>query len=267
MNIYLHEFRTSVRSVIIWSAALTLLLLAFLSIFSSLAPDAALLNEAMAKMPKEMLIAFGLNGVDLSSVMGSFSFVFVFCQLCLAIQAANYGVSLVSVEERDMTADFLLAKPVGRTRILTSKLLAALTSLTITNLVVWIASVILVPAFSNGRTYAPQALVLLLLSIVLFQLFFLAVGVLVSLIMKRVRSVTAVSMALAFGTYALNAFGGLLGKNTFDLLSPFKYFDPNYIITNLAYDTPLVLLSLVIIVVAVVGSYALYTRRDIQTAV
>ena len=28
---------------------------------------------------------------------------------CLAIQAANYGVALVSVEERDMTADFLLA--------------------------------------------------------------------------------------------------------------------------------------------------------------
>src|ERR1700686_194536 len=112
MNIYKQEFRMTVRSVIIWSAALTVLLLAFLSIFSSLAPDAALLNEAMAKMPKALLVAFGMNGVDLSTVMGFYSFVFVFCQLCLAIQAANYGVGLVSVEERDMTADFLLAKPV-----------------------------------------------------------------------------------------------------------------------------------------------------------
>src|SRR3977135_4454851 len=108
MNIYRHEFRMTVRSVIIWSTALTVLLLAFLSIFSSLAPDAALLNEAMSKMPKELLIAFGLKVVALSSVMGFYSFVFVFCQLCLAIQAANYGAGLVSVEERDMTADFLL---------------------------------------------------------------------------------------------------------------------------------------------------------------
>ena len=266
MNIYKHEFRMTVRSVVIWSIALAVLLLAFLSIFSSLAPDAALLNEAMAKMPKALLVAFGISGVDLSTVMGFYSFVFVFCQLCLAIQAANYGVGLVSVEERDMTADFLLAKPVGRTRILTSKLLAAFTSLTITNLVVWISSLILIAAFRDGRAYDPQALILLLLSIVVFQLYFLAVGVLISLIMKRVQSVTAVSMALAFGLYALNAFGGLLGKNTFDLLSPFKYFDPTYIINHVAYDTPLVLVSLVIIVLSVAGSYVLYTRRDIQTA-
>ena len=48
----------------------------------------------------------------------------------IALQAANYGYSLVSVEERELTADFLLSKPVGRVQILTSKLLAALRDLT-----------------------------------------------------------------------------------------------------------------------------------------
>ena len=67
-----------------------------------------------------------MNGIDLATVLGYFGLVFLFVQLCLAIQAANYGFALVSVEEREWTADFLLAKPVGRSQIMTSKLLAAL---------------------------------------------------------------------------------------------------------------------------------------------
>ena len=79
-----------------------------------------------------------MTSIDLSTVLGFYSFAFLFTQICLAIQAANYGFSLVSIEERELTADFLLAKPVGRTQILTSKLLAALSGLTITNIVIWV---------------------------------------------------------------------------------------------------------------------------------
>jgi len=94
----------------------------------------------MASFPEELLIAFGMTDIDMSTILGFFGLIFLIIQICLAIQAANYGFSLVSVEETDLTADFLLAKPVGRTKIMTSKLLAAITGLTITNLVVWISS-------------------------------------------------------------------------------------------------------------------------------
>lgn len=106
-----------------------------------------------------------------------------------------------------------------------------------------------------------------LLTILPFQLFFLSVGILVSLLMKRVRSVTSVSMALAFGMYVLSAFGGMLGADTFDLITPFKHFEPNAIVTNAAYDVPLVLISVTVTVVSIAGSYLLYARRNIQTAV
>lgn len=267
MNIYKLEFKMNLRSVITWSVSITLLLFVFMSIFSSFAKDAALLNETMAQMPPELLTAFGMTGLDLSTVLGYYSLIFLFCQICLAIQAANYGFALVSVEERDLTADFLLAKPVGRASILTNKLLAALTSLTITNVVIWIGSFAFINMFRDGRSYETKPLLLLLLSIIVFQLFFLSVGILISLLMKRVRSVTSVSMALAFGMYVLSAFGGMLGKDTLDLITPFKHFEPNYIITNAAYDTPLVLLSVSVIIISIVGSYLLYAKRDIHTAV
>jgi ABC-2 type transport system permease protein len=267
MNIFQHEFKMYLRSVITWSVAVAVLIFVYVSLFSSFAQDAELLNEVMANFPQELRTAFGMNGLDLATVLGYFSFAFLFTQLCLAIQAANYGFSLVSIEEREWTADFLLAKPVGRTQILTSKLLAVLSGLTITNIVVWISSFAFINLFKGDRTYETTPLLLLLLSIAVFQLFFLSVGLVVSLLVKRIRSVTPYAMALGFGMYVLSVFGDMLGESVLEKITPFKHFEPNYIIQHGAYDVPLVLISVSVIVISLVGSYVLYTRRNIPAIV
>jgi len=267
MNIYKHELKMHLKSVVTWSISLALLIAIYLSAFSTFAADAEMVGEMLKNFPQELLMAFGMDTMDFASVTGFYGLVFLFCQICLAIQAANYGFSLVSIEERELTADFLLAKPVGRTHILTSKLLSAITSLTITNLVVWVSSFVTINLVRDGREYDVNAVVVLLLSIVIFQLFFLTVGMFISLLVKRVRTVTPFSMALAFGMYVLTAFGGMLGDENLELISPFKHFDPNYILKNAAYDMPLVMISVVAILVSIVGSYALYARRNIPSAV
>ncbi|MDH5506554.1 MAG: ABC transporter permease [Anaerolineae bacterium] len=267
MNIYKHEFKMHIRSVVTWSASLALMIFIFMSLFTSLAIDAELMNEMLAQFPEELLIAFGMTNLDWTSVLGYYSFIFLFCQLILAIQAGNYGFGLVSVEERELTADFLLAKPVKRSSILTSKFLAALTGLTVTNAVVWVSSILAVNLYRGERTYEAKPLFLLLLSIIIFQLVFFSVGLLISLLVKRVRSVTPYAMALAFGTYVLSAFGSMLGDAKLEKLTPFQHFEPNYIIANAAYNTPLVLISVALIVVSVTGSYLLYQKRNIPTPV
>jgi ABC-2 type transport system permease protein len=267
VNIYQREFRAYLQSVIAWSMAVAALIFLLVSLFASIAQDAELMNEALARFPEQLRAAFGLNGVDLSTVLGYFAFVFLFAQICLAIQAANYGFSLVSVEEREWTADFLLAKPVGRTQILTTKLLAALSGLTITNVIVWISSLGAIYLFKGDRTYDAKPLLLLLLSIVIFQLFFLTVGLVVSLLVKRIRSVTPYAMALGLGMYVLSVFGDMLGESALEKITPFRHFDPASIIQRQAYDVPLVLISVSAIVISLVGSYMLYTRRDISSAV
>ncbi len=267
MNIYKHEFKMKIRSVIVWSLAIGLLIFIYLSIFSSIAVDAKLLSEMMASFPEEFLIAFGMTDIDMSTILGFFGLIFLFIQICLAIQAANYGFSLVSVEETDLTADFLLAKPVGRTKIMTSKLLAAITGLTITNLVVWISSFVFLRMYSDGGQFETKPVLVLMLSIAVFQLFFLTVGMLISLLVKRVRSVTPYSMALVFGLYVLNAFGGMIGEDKLEILSPFKHFEPNYILKHATYDLPLAWISVAAIVISIVGSYVLYSRRNIRSAV
>ena len=72
-------------------------------------------------------------------------------------------------------------------------------------------------------------------------------------------------MGLVFGLYVLSAFSGMLGDDILSNITPFKHFEANYIVTNGAFDTPLVLLSLSLIIISVVGSYILYSRRNIYS--
>ena len=163
INIFRHEMSSRVRSVIIWSLSIAALVIFYYSIFPSFAEDAALSNQLMAKFPKELRDAFGLGKVDLSTILGFFTLVFVFIQLCLAIQAGNFGFGLVSIEETEKTADFLLTRPVSRFRIFTNKLLAAICSLLITDIIVSLAIFLAITSFKGERTYDASTLLLVLL--------------------------------------------------------------------------------------------------------
>src|SRR4030066_59435 len=144
-NIYQHEFRSRLKSVVIWSVSVAFIVVFYLSLYPVFSDQAAMMNEFLARYPAQLRAAFGLDKIDLSSVLGFYAFIFMFVQLCLAIQASNYGFGLVSVEESELTADFLLSKPVSRTRVLTSKLLAVFTSLFVTDLVIWVSTFICLP--------------------------------------------------------------------------------------------------------------------------
>ena len=264
LNIYTHEFRQKLRSVIIWSLSISALIFLFFSIFPSFADEAELTNALMTKLPQQLKDAFGLGKINLSAVMGFFAFLMTFVQLCAAIQAGNYGFGLVSIEESELTADFLLTKPVSRVRILTSKLLAALTCLLLTDVVITVTSFLTILTFKGDRPYDPDLLALLMLGLLIFQIFFMAVGLLISLLVKRIHNVTPFSLGLAFGAYVLNAFSGIFGDVKLEYVTPFKHFDSNYILQHGSFDTRLLLINVGISIVAITVSYLLYTRRDIH---
>src|SRR4030042_6644378 len=262
-TIYLHEFRSRLKSVVIWSLSMAFIIVFFFSLFPVFADQAALMNEFLARYPAQLRAAFGLDKIDLSTVLGFYAFAFVFVQLCLAIQASNYGFGLVSIEEIKLTADFLLSKPVSRTQVLTSKLLAVFTSLIITDLIIWVGSIVSILLFREGREYQQGTLLLLLLSTVIFQFIFLGLGLLISLLVRRVRSVTPYGLGLAFRAYILNGFSGIFGEIKLELITPFKHLDPTYIVQHASYNPPLVLLDVAVILVTLGVSYWLYPRRDI----
>lgn len=264
LTIYLHEVRARLKSVLVWSLSVGALIFFFSSIYSGFADQAAVMNQMMEKFPPALSDAFGLGNVDLSSVMGYFGFLFIFAQLCLAIQAANYGIGLVSIEEIELTADFLLTRPVSRLQVLGSKLLAAGTALLITNLFTWGISFLSLALYSGGNPWEKARLVLVLSSIAVLQFWFVSIGLLISLLVRRVRSITPFSLGMGFGAYVLSAFSGIFADIKLEYITPFKQLDPAYMVNNGAYDSPLLMLNLAMSIIALVVSVVLYLRRDIH---
>lgn len=74
-------------------------------------------------------------------------------------------------------------------------------------------------------------------------------------------------MGLVFGLYILNAFGGMIGEKSLEVLSPFKHFTPTYIIQHGAWDWSLAMISMAVALVSLIASYFLYERRNIASAV
>lgn len=78
MNIYKHEFKMKIGSVITWSLSVVALIVVFMSMFSAIAVDAELINEVMSNFPEELMMAFGMTGLDMSTVLGFFALAFTF---------------------------------------------------------------------------------------------------------------------------------------------------------------------------------------------
>ncbi len=266
MNIFIYELKALRKSIAIWVTSLAAFLIMYMAFFPAFSEDAAILDSLMANYPEEMLKAMGLSGnLQLSSVIGYFAFTFAFIQLMLAIQASNYGFGILSAEERDMTADFLLTKPVSRRKIILSKFTAAFTALVFSNIAVWISSFITLEIFRGDQTYDMDKVVIMLTSVILFQLFFLNIGMLISVLVKKVRSVISFSMALAFGTYIINAVRAIIEGEILGFITPFYLFDPQYVLENGKYNTVPAIVAGVIIILSAVLCYKLYLRRNIHS--
>lgn len=266
MNLYLFESKKRLKSAIIWSVSIVACMFLFMAIYPSFAADAETMESILAHYPEEMLKAFGMDtALPMTSIGGYMVFTFVFIELFLAIQAANLGFGVLSEEERDLTADFLMTKPISRTRIILGKVSAALTAIILTNIATWGSTFLTIELFNDGNGYEPAGIAWMLSSVFFFQLFYLAVGMLVSVSVKKVRSVLSYSMAIAFGTYILNALKGVLGGDTLGYFTPFYHFEVSYIIINQHYNWSSAVISFVVIAIGFVGTYILYTKRNIHS--
>lgn len=266
MNIYIREIRLKLVSAGIWSLSIVGILVLFMSVFSAFTQSSDMIDMIMQNYPEELLQAFGMTGVDLGTVAGYFTMAMLFTQIFLAIQASIYGFSILSEEERDMTADFLLTKPVTRTRIYLAKTASAVTALIITYAVVWGATFLVIEVFGAGKEYDPGIFIKMLSTVILFQLFFLTVGMVVSVLLKKVKSVLPLAMGLSFGMYLISTVGSIIGEDTLGYLTPFKYFEPNTLITEGEYDPVMLIICCSVILLSFAASYILYKRRNVHSA-
>ena len=263
MNIFLHELKANRKSTIIWTLSLVAVVVLFMALFPSIAKDSDAFKKVLENYPEALRKAIGLSIESITSLLGFYSYVFAYVVLCGSIQAMNLGTSILSKEVREKTADFLLTKPVTRTQIVTAKLLSAFVSLILSNLVFIAAAWVTLQAVKEGPF---DTTVFLLLSLTAFfvECMFLALGIVVSVMVPKVKSVLPLSLGTVFGFFIINMFGSVIGEKTVRYLTPFKYYDSAYIIKHQEYETSFIVIEIVVITVAVAASYLVYSKKDIH---
>ncbi|WP_223595305.1 ABC transporter permease subunit [Neobacillus bataviensis] len=263
MNIFLHELKAYRKSTIIWSISLVLIIALFMSLYSSIAKDAEGFLKILENYPEAIRNAIGFNQGNFFTILGFYSFPLSFITLCAAIQAMNLGTSIVSKEVREKTADFLLTKPVTRSQILTAKLMGAFVSLVITNIIYFAAASVL--AFQvKTDDFSMKIFFLLSLTVFFIQLIFLALGIIISVIVPKIKSVLTISLATVFAFYFLGIFSDTTGEEVKRYISPFKYFDTAYIIKHAGYEASFLIAGVVIIFLAIMASFVVYSKKDIH---
>ena len=261
MNILLHELRAYRKSTIIWTLSLIAIVALFMSLFPSFTNDTEEFRKLLEGYPPALREAFGIDLDNFFSILGFYCYGLSFVTLCGAIQAMNLGTSIVSKEVREKTADFLLTKPVTRTAVLTYKLLAALISIIVTTIFYITAATLLAYQVATDD-FNVSIFILLSLTVLFTQLIFLGLGIIVSVILQKIKSVLTVSLATVFAFYFLGMFGT---DETKRYLSPFKYFDTAYIMEKSGYEASFMITGAVLIITAIGASYFIYAKKDIHS--
>lgn len=263
MNIFLHELRAYRKSTIIWSLSLIALIILFMSMFPAFAKDAEEFKKLLEGYPEPVRKALGMELDSLFTILGFYSYAFLYISLCGAIQAMNIGTAIVSKEVREKTADFLLTKPVTRATILTAKLLAAFTSLVVTNIVFLFTSSLVASQVATEE-YSHKAFLLISLTLFFIQLIFLALGFVVSVLARKIKSVITVSLGTVFTFFIIAMLSSTSDDEAKRYFSPFKYFDHAYITENTNYEASFIMVGLAIILTSVITGYMVYKKKDIH---
>jgi ABC-2 type transport system permease protein len=186
-----------------------------------------------------------------------------FILLGAAVQAMNLGVGIMSKEISAKTADFLLTKPLSRASVITSKLTASISLIILTNIFLLTVSIFaankIVPTDFSFKVFG-----LLVSTIFFVQVGFLVLGFMLAVIIPKIKSVISVSLPVVFSLFIIGTLGAIIGNDNVRYITIFKFFDTNYIIKNATYEPKYIVVETMLLVIAVLTSYIVFIRKDIQ---
>lgn len=264
MNIFTRELRANRKSTIIWSFAVIAMVAGGMGKYAGLSGSPASLTEFMDALPASLLNLMGLGDLDITTAMGFYGVLFLYIAIMLAIHAAILGANIIAKEEIEKTTEFLMVKPVSRKKVLTQKLLAGLLFITILNLVSFASSWTMVEYFNKGVSITGDMLILTF-GLFILQLIFMSMGSLMATIKKHSKNVGSFVTGVLLISFFLSMIINMNDKlEILKFLTPFKYFEATAIIGGNGFEPVFYLLSFIIIVFCMLGTYHFYQKRDLN---
>ncbi|MDD6827203.1 MAG: ABC transporter permease subunit, partial [Oscillospiraceae bacterium] len=142
MTVYIKELRQNFKSLCIWTASIAFMMMVCIMLFPEMKGEMDSVSSVFANMGG-FTAAFGMDKLSFGEIMGFYG---IECGNVMGIGggffAALAGISVLSSEEKERTAEFLLTHPVSRFSVLTQKLISVLTQVVVLNIIVVAVSMI-----------------------------------------------------------------------------------------------------------------------------
>lgn len=260
MTVFLHEMRQNAKTLAIWAVVIGGMIMLCMAMFPEMSKESQGITDLFASMGV-FTEAFGMDKISIGDPMGFFGIEGgAVLGIGGAFFAAYLGVRMISKEEADHTAEFLLTHPVSRVGVVAGKLAAIVVSIALLN--AFVAACSIASFAMIDEPLDAEGFWLLMGAQVLLQLEIACICFAVSALFGRG------SIGVGLGFAALLYFANLIGKlgdadDWVRYLTPFAYADASDILTDMALDSTLVGLGMAYAAVALVVAFAVYARKDI----
>ena len=261
MTLVKHELRQGKTSFLIWTASVGFLLAICIFLFPEMKEQMDGVNDIFASMGS-FTEAFGMDRLHFGTLIGFYA---VECGNILGLGGAFYAslcaVGILSKEEKDKTAEFLLTHPVSRKRVLTEKLIAVLIQITAMNIIIYALAVGSIAAV--GEAIPWREISLLHLAYYLLQLELAGICFGISAFLHK--GSIGVGLGMAVMMYFLNLIANIADAAAFlKYITPFGYCETADIVSNGRLDSTLVMIGAVMGICGIMIAYLKYTKKDIH---
>ncbi len=261
MTLVRHELRQDRTAFLIWTASVGCLLAVCVCLYPEMKGEMGDISDIFSSMGS-FTAAFGMDRLNFGTLIGFYA---VECGNVLGLGGAFFaslcGGGIMSKEEKEGTAEFLLAHPVSRRRIITGKLIAVLAQVTAMNLIVYAVSVGVVAAV--GEAVPWKEISLLHLACYLLQLELAGICFGVSAFMRK--GAAGVGLGIAAIMYFLNLAANIAeSAGLLKYITPFGFSEGADIAAKGRLDGKLVFIGMVMGVTGIAAAYVKYGRKDIH---
>ncbi len=258
------ELKLNFKSFLIWTLILIVMFLAVYLVYPYImtSENVDMLNEMMKVFPPEILKAFNMDITEIDTAYGWLKTEgFIFILLITGIFSGILGSNIVLKEESDKTIEYLHNLPITRTKIVTNKVLCALTYIISMILVLGIFNYI---GLSLSGDFNQKQYILLSISPLFSALVTFSLCLFISTFTHKTKKTMGISLGIVFASYFLQILSELSDKVEFlKYISTFTLADTRNIISNNTINPLCIIISILLTIFLIILSIYKYNKKEL----
>lgn len=258
------EFRVNLKSFLIWTSILIIMFLVAFLVYPFIITDDTVknLDEMMKVFPPELLKTFNMDITSINTAYGWLkSEGFMFVLLIVGFYSSILGSNIVLKEENDKTIEYLESLPIKRSKIMTNKIIVAIIYIV---LMVLILSIFNYIALSFSGDFDHKQYLLLSITPIFIGIPLFAINLFISMFLHKTKKTIGIALGLVFIFYLLNVLSELSSNVEFlKYFSIYTLADIRNVITNCSINGYNIILSTVVSIIFIFGSYIKYNKKEL----